>query len=371
MRIAWFTGRRDTHAHPIDDTRSLLAELGRRHLVELFDERRAHDFVWRHSRQPFDGCVYELDDTTASAFVWPYLLHYPGIVRLRSSRLRRSRRRWLRQHRRTGDDAAEATFAGAEALRIPLTAARLAVVGDRYAAEALQEAYPSARVRYAPLAVPSADAPSLVTTLAPRPGMSIGVAATSSMALVARAVQRARDAGTTRDTAIATVMDASAAAAHDAIVALEWPPRPEAPAAALFAMAAGVPAIVYEVSVTAGWPALDPQTWRSRDPNNDTPIVISLDPRDDEHSLMLAIRRLADDSELRARIGGAARAWSHACGDTVARAADAWERILAEAATVEPPPRPTDWPAHLTGDGTGRARELLAQMGVSVDFLGD
>ena len=369
MRIAWFTRRATTSAHPIDDTRSLLAELGTRHAVELYDGSRAHDFVWQHSRQPFDTCVYDLDDTIESAFVWPYLLHYPGVVRLRSSRLRASRRRWLHLNRRSADDAEEATFAGSDALRIPLVAARLVVVGDPRAAQALQEVYPWAHVRYAPLAVPAAGAPGLRTAVA-RSLASIGVAATPSMQLVSRAVQRARDAGTVLDAPVAMVEDLSAVGTYDTIVALEWPPRPEPPAAALFAMAAGRPAIVYEVPVTAGWPALDPQTWRSRGADYHEPIVISLDPRDDEHSLMLAMRRLADDAGLRARMGEAARAWSQSRGDAVAQAADAWDRILADAATAEPPPRPAGWPAHLTADGTARARELLGEMGVNVDFLG-
>ena len=362
MRIAWFTDRSTTSPHPLDDTRSLLAELASRHVVELYDEARAHDFVWHFWKAPFDVCVYELSDTLASAFIWPYLLHYPGIVRLRSSRLRRSRRQWLHLNRRTSDDAAEGAFAGADALRIPFTTARLIVVGDAFAADALQERYPWARLRHAPIAVPSP--PARVT---PDGVPVFGVAAAPSVELVARAVQRACAAGS----GLAVQLDMAAApSACDAIIALEWPPRPEPPAGAVFAMAAGCPAIVYEVPVTAGWPALDPQTWTARGGGNHEPIVISLDPRDEEHSLMLALRRLADDAPFRDRMGEAARAWSAPNG-TVAKTAEAWERILVEAATLAPPPRPADWPAHLTADGTARARELMSELGVEVDFLAD
>jgi hypothetical protein len=36
---------------------------------------------------------------------------------------------------------------------------------------------------------------------------------------------------------------------------------------------------------------------------------------------------------------------------------------------VTPPPRPLNWPHHLAADGTQRARELLGEFGVTVDFL--
>src|SRR5687768_6914308 len=106
MRIAWFAGR-PAVPQPTDDTGTMLAELGSRHEIELYDEARAHDFVWQHSRRPFDICVYELVDTIAAAFIWPYLLHYPGILRLRSGSVRSSRRQTLRRSRRTADDHAE------------------------------------------------------------------------------------------------------------------------------------------------------------------------------------------------------------------------------------------------------------------------
>ena len=67
-------------------------------------------------------------------------------------------------------------------------------------------------------------------------------------------------------------------------------------------------------------------------------IAVSIDPRDEEHSLPLAIRRLTTYAALRARLGDAAHAWwkAHA---TPRHAADDWERILAEAARLGPPRR--------------------------------
>ena len=58
-------------------------------------------------------------------------------------------------------------------------------------------------------------------------------------------------------------------------------------------MAAGKAVITIETEATAEWPAIDPQTWRPRGlAVNDAPIAVTVDPRDEEHSLMLAIRRL-------------------------------------------------------------------------------
>jgi hypothetical protein len=133
-------------------------------------------------------------------------------------------------------------------------------------------------------------------------------------------------------------------------------------------MAAGKAVIVMETDTTADWPAYDPQTWRPRGRGGDEPIVVSIDPRDEEHSLMVAIRDLARDAALRAAIGASARRWwsTHA---TVERAVAAWRPLLAEAATMQPPPRSENWPRHLAADGTDAARDVLAEIGATVDFL--
>ena len=93
------------------------------------------------------------------------------------------------------------------------------------------------------------------------------------------------------------------------IVSLPWPSTGEAHTSTLAAMAARKAVIVLETTSTAEWPALDPQTWQPRGFSADAPIVVSLDPRDEEHSLVLAIQRLSSDPELRARLGDAAYAW--------------------------------------------------------------
>jgi len=133
-------------------------------------------------------------------------------------------------------------------------------------------------------------------------------------------------------------------------------------------MAAGKAVIAAELDATADWPALDPQTWRPRGvATSAAPIAVTIDPRDEEHSLMLAIRRLASDAPLRQQLGHAAHAWWHAHA-TPAHAAAAWMQILQDAVSLAPPPRPADWPAHLGSDGTELARAILDEFGIRSDI---
>jgi len=134
-------------------------------------------------------------------------------------------------------------------------------------------------------------------------------------------------------------------------------------------MAHGKAVIVFERESTAAWPALDPQTWRARGMSPPQPsVVISLDPRDEEHSLMLAVRRLAAEPGLRDSLGSAARRWSME-NATLARAVEGFEAVLEEAAAITPAPKPADWPAHLSADGTRSARDVLDRFGVQIDLL--
>jgi hypothetical protein len=83
MRLAWFRPATHVSEQP-DDTAALVGALGAEHEIALFDEAHAHDFIRLDFRAPFDLCVYEVADTRQHAFVWPYLLHVPGVLRLRS-----------------------------------------------------------------------------------------------------------------------------------------------------------------------------------------------------------------------------------------------------------------------------------------------
>ena len=189
----------------------------------------------------------------------------------------------------------------------------------------------------------------------------IGALEPDSRDVLGRAMERANRRGAAA-TLVADAAPEIVLQHADVIVALEWPPAAGPPAAALYAMAAGRPAIVLEVEATAGWPALDPQTWLPRGFSTDVPIAVSIDPRDEEHSLMLAIARLAADARLREALGIAGKTWWHAHA-TVAQASAAFERILREAVTLG-----AASPEHVA-DGSEHAREILNEFGVEVDFL--
>ena len=160
----------------------------------------------------------------------------------------------------------------------------------------------------------------------------------------------------------------------EVIVALRWPPDGAALTYAMAGFAAGRAVIVFDTPETADWPSLDPQTWQARQlaspkrrsRGGGTPICVSIDPRDEAHSLRLALRRLHQDADLRARLGAAAHAWwrDHA---TVALAAAGFERLLEEARAL---PEPVVTEAR---DGMGLARHILSEFGLGdrdVGFAG-
>jgi hypothetical protein len=269
-----------------------------------------------------------------------------------------SRSEALRRQHRERDRATELAFGDWDLTAAPILASRMTVVSDAHAAARLQRAFPAARIRVAPLGVGSDPGEGGLT-------LTVGAVDSARNSLIQRAVTRARDAGASLEL-ISGSADAVLAKAN-VIIAVAWPPADEL-ILALAGMAARRPVIVMETESTAGWPALDPQTWQPRGWSGQPPVVVSLDPRDEEHSLSLALRRLAADPALRDAVGAAGYEWwrQHA---TVDHAVRAWRSILAEAAQVPPPALPSNWPPHLTADGTERARELLAQFDRTVDFL--
>ncbi|MBI3047448.1 MAG: hypothetical protein HYY76_03970 [Acidobacteria bacterium] len=382
MKLAWFRPAALAPTPKLDATAALIAGLQATHALELFTDTSAHDFVWKHFRAPYELCVFELDNTAAHAFIWPYLLHYPGVLLLASPTLHDSRAQALIAAGRRGDYEQEFAFNEGYAarrlrvpprvphgswamLRAPLLASRLAVVPHRSVAELLCAEHPAARVAYAPLPVPEVDLGPREN--AGRAGVTFGVLAGDRIEVARRAHARAVESGAEAELVIEPSPDRLLDSA-DVVLALSWPAPGDPLQLARAAMAARKPVVAPETVFTADWPALDPQTWRPRGSLPDAPAAVTIDLRDEEHSLALAMRRLSADAPLRARLADEGQAWWRAHASP-RRALERWERLLREAATLDPPARPADWPPHLTPDGTERTRAMLEEFGVTVDLF--
>jgi hypothetical protein len=362
VRLAWFTPDDGVSGDDGFASAPLIGALRAWHAIDVFDARRAHDFVWLHARHPFDLCVYDLASTRPHDFVWAYPCHYPGLLRLPGDGLRASSSALLARDRRARHRVAEELASDADALRPFIMASRLVVVPDAYLARALERRYPGARVRGALIGQPLVEVSERTPDVA-----TVGVLAGARAEAVAHAVERTANLGVSLRLVTCETADELARSA-DIVVSARWPPPPGLPLDALMALAAGRAVVVLETETTAVLPCLDPQTWRSRGASpQPPPVAVSADPRDEEHSLMLALARLARDAGLRKALGAAAREWWAANG-TIARSAETWRALIDEAAAVDPAScvsgRRSGAP-----DGSERARALLAECGAAVDFL--
>src|SRR5204863_1812527 len=175
MRIAWFRATTPDTSDPRDDSALLIGELRAAHIIDVITEADAHDFVWQHFVRPWDLCVYELDTSSAHEFVWAYLVNYPGLVMLRSTDLAH--------------------------LRVPLLASRCVVTANGATADVLRACYPDARVRIggligsAPLRIES-DVSGAVAAASESVTFAVVDDRPGDAAMIDRAFQRARDAGT-------------------------------------------------------------------------------------------------------------------------------------------------------------------------------
>ena len=164
----------------------------------------------------------------------------------------------------------------------------------------------------------------------------------------------------------------------DVCLCLRWPTNREASGPWIRALAAGKPTVINDLTHLVDLPTLDPRTWTvqvaspaaadaTRVWRREEAMAVAIDILDEDHSLALAMRRLALDAGLRADLGAAARRhW--AAGHTVEHMADDYERVI-RAAIAAPVQPGRALPPHVTADGTALARRLAAEVGVAVDFL--
>jgi glycosyltransferase involved in cell wall biosynthesis len=149
-------------------------------------------------------------------------------------------------------------------------------------------------------------------------------------------------------------------AASDVVLSLRWPSARETSASWLRAIAAGRPTVVTDLAQQADLPLLDPRSWTLVHAQPTLarlePVAVGIDILDEQHSLTLALKRLATDEALRRRLGEAARAhWASA--HRLEQMATVYDAVMAEAAAA-PDPTPS-LPSHLRQDGGELARQLL------------
>jgi glycosyltransferase involved in cell wall biosynthesis len=175
-------------------------------------------------------------------------------------------------------------------------------------------------------------------------------------------------------------------AAVDVALTLRWPTAREISGPWLRALALGKPTVTMQLAHLADVPALDPRDWR---PVGDAavdggteavPVAVAIDVLDEEHSLRLAMHRLAVDAPLRAALGDAARAY-WASRHSIAGMVDDYRRLIERVITMpapaaclrapgledSPPAQAAGaLPAHLINDGDGTLRMLLQPFGLEM-----
>jgi glycosyltransferase involved in cell wall biosynthesis len=184
----------------------------------------------------------------------------------------------------------------------------------------------------------------------------------------------------------------------DVCLCLRWPTGRETSASWLRCLAAGKPTVVTDLVHTVDVAALDPRTWtvqdasagvppefsphdderdaptpESRFPNpaspgsrspNPVPVCVAIDILDEEHSLKVAMRRLATDARLRQQLGHAARAyWQR--HHRIEHMARDYDRVFRRVAQIQSK-ADRDLPRHLLRDGTELLHEILRGVGLEL-----
>ena len=363
----------------------------------------AHDFVWRTARRQHDLAVYQIGNSRLHAFVWPYLLRWPGLAVLHDARLHHARAQALLtsghddvyraefawNHPGVAIDATELAVLGYDGtyyyqwpmLRTIVEASKLVATHSRGVQRELEAEWPNRPFEYVALGegrvVPVADTrrrarrqalgladdaicfgvfggltadkrlPQILrafrSTAARVPQARLALAGTIAADLDLR--QLARHLGIESAVAIVESPDDDQfdelIAAIDVGVHLRWPTARETSGPWIRALAASRPTVITDLAHQAHLPVLDPRTWElhgPRDPRADATdaIAVAVDLRDEEHSLAVAMQRLARDPELRDRLGRAARRFWET-EHTVERMAADYERTIARAGDLPAP----------------------------------
>jgi glycosyltransferase involved in cell wall biosynthesis len=394
-------------------------------LPAVLDSYDAHDFVWRHRREPYDLVVYQLGNAPCHDFMWAYLVHYPGMVVLHDIKLHQARAAHLLRERRQNDYRAEFWFdhSGAprdlveyaiHGLRGPVyylwsmtravvrTARLVAVHGNRAAADLLDE-HPGAAIEALRMGVASPGAhrdertairrrhnipenafifavfgkmtaekriPSILRALAALKDPRVYAMFVGDALALPGFAQDAASLGIDNNTrSIGYVaheeIDAYLQAA-DAALCLRWPTAGETSASWLRCLAAGLPTIVSGLAHLSDLPLLDVHTGQwPRDGR--PPVALSIDLLEEERLLPLAMQMLASDRLVADRVGAAGHEhW--AAHHTLEMMAADYRRAIERAAS-RPAPEVHDLPAHFTDGYESRTARIASHFGVEIDVL--
>jgi len=446
MRIAWFSPLPPNRSGIAAYSAELLPRLAAHEIEAFVDDsagqdaparvapidgltvRGAHDFPWRHARQPYDVVVYHLGNDRCHDYMWPYLTRYPGLLVLHDAQLHQARAQALIRLHREADFKAEFTYCYPDVsplladlviaglggtlcyfwpmITVPMQAARLVAVHNRWLAGELAAEFPGCAVEHVHHGFPDITASSRTSPadvrrrhgipadavvfgsfgrVTPEKGLVGVVQALAQVAPALPSIRllvvgetpsyfdlmaEARKWGVADRVAVTGYVEDDALpeylSAVDVCLSLRWPTGRETSGAWIRCLAAGKPTVITDLLHTGAVPSLDLRSMQvaCTDSSEPEPVCVHVELVDGAHMLRLVLRRLTEDAGLRARLGSAARRyWSrHATMELMARD---YERALARAAVLAAPPRPAGWPAHLTADGTSTARGLLRQMGVS------
>jgi glycosyltransferase involved in cell wall biosynthesis len=188
MRLAWFSPLPPVRSGVAAYSDDLLTRLDRDHTIDRYIDRGAgpqrgfdaHDFVWRHRREPYDLVVYQIGNAPCHDYIWAYQTKYPGLAVLHDARLHHARARSLLNRNRFDDYRAEFRFDHPDApadvteyaveglggpiyylwsmLRVVMSSARLVAVHNARVADDLREAYRPAGVETIRMGVPDLPA---------------------------------------------------------------------------------------------------------------------------------------------------------------------------------------------------------------------
>jgi glycosyltransferase involved in cell wall biosynthesis len=412
-KLAWFSPLPPVRSGIASDNAELLPRLERHFEIDRFDEPRAHDFVWRNRRAPYNLVVYQLGNASCHDFIWAYLARFPGLAVVHDPTLHQARAAQLLRQRRFDDYRHEFWFDHPDANRdfveyaieglggpiyyfwsmvrvVMRTSRMVAVYNERVAAD-LRAEFPETpieaiRLGKSPLATSDAARARMRAALGYRDDTivfaalgkitaekRIGAIVPAFSTLVKDGVNarlllvgdasdyqsltRELTAGAVADRVHVTgFVDEDAIggylAAADVCLCLRWPTARETSASWLHCLAAARPTIVSDLAHTVDVPER---------------VALRVDLLDEEASLLRAMRMLASDSNRRGEIARAGHAY-WAANHTMDAAADDYRRIIQQA-VARPVPVATDLPSHLRRDYSESVRAILQRFGVSVDIL--